>query len=375
VTPPPSSYWRAGDEAGGRQFVTLRGPSGGPLRLEGGATLDTVTVAYETWGTLNRTRSNAVLVLHALTGDSHAAGGAGDGHATPGWWGGVIGPGLAIDTDRFFVVCPNVLGACQGTTGPSSLDVDGRPFASRFPVITIRDQVAVEVALADHLAIERWAGVVGGSMGAMRVLEWAILQPTRVERAVVLCVGAAATADQIALSSLQVRAIQLDPHFAGGDYYDEEAGPFEGLAIARGLGQFTYRTGHEFEARFGRELQGPGRNVGAQYAIQSYLSYQGAKLVGRFDPNSYIVLSEAMNHHDVGRGRGGAAAALAGVDVAVSVAGIRSDRLYPLELQEQLVDLLPHADPLTVITSLYGHDGFLLEVEQVGKVIDAALNK
>jgi homoserine O-acetyltransferase len=375
VTPPPTSYWRPGDEPGGRQFVTLRGPDDKDFTLEGGATLDTVTVAYETWGTLNHARDNAVLVLHALTGDSHAAGEVGPGHRTPGWWRGVIGPGLAIDTDRFFVVCPNVLGACQGTTGPSSFAADNQPFGSRFPVITIRDQVAVELALSDHLEIERWAGVTGGSMGGMRVLEWAVTHPSRIERAVVLSVGASATADQIALSSLQVRAIQVDPHFAGGDYYSNETGPFEGLAIARGLGQFSYRTGAEFETRFGRELQVADDAVGGEYAIESYLSYQGAKLVGRFDPNSYVVLSEAMNHHDVGRGRGGVAAALRNADVPISVAGIESDRLYPLELQEQLVDLLPHAEPLTVISSLYGHDGFLLEVEQVGKVISAALNR
>jgi homoserine O-acetyltransferase len=375
VTPPPTSYWRPGDEPGGRQFVTLRGPDDKDFTLEGGATLDTVTVAYETWGTLNHARDNAVLVLHALTGDSHAAGEVGPGHRTPGWWRGVIGPGLAIDTDRFFVVCPNVLGACQGTTGPSSFAADNQPFGSRFPVITIRDQVAVELALSDHLEIERWAGVTGGSMGGMRVLEWAVTHPSRIERAVVLSVGASATADQIALSSLQVRAIQVDPHFAGGDYYSNETGPFEGLAIARGLGQFSYRTGAEFETRFGRELQVADDAVGGEYAIESYLSYQGAKLVGRFDPNSYVVLSEAMNHHDVGRGRGGVAAALRNADVPISVAGIESDRLYPLELQEQLVDLLPHAEPLTVISSLYGHDGFLLEVDQVGKVISTALNR
>lgn len=372
---PPSSYWRPGDEPGQRQFVRLRAGDAGPFHLEGGGALDAVDVAYETWGTLNPSRTNAVLVLHALTGDSHATGEAGPGQRTPGWWRGVIGPGLAIDTERFFVVCPNVLGACQGTTGPSSLAADGRPFGSRFPVITIRDQVAVEVALSDHLEIERWAGVVGGSMGGMRVLEWAVTHPARIERAVVLSVGAAATADQIALSSLQVRAIEVDPHFAGGDYYDHDRGPFEGLAIARGLGQFSYRTGAEFETRFGRALQVPDDAVGADYAIESYLSYQGAKLVARFDPNSYIVLSEAMNHHDVGRGRGGVGAALATADVAVSVAGIKSDRLYPLELQEQLIELLPHAEPLTVISSLYGHDGFLLEVEQVAKVISAALNR
>jgi homoserine O-acetyltransferase len=335
-----------------------------------------VTVAYETWGTLNTSRSNAVLVLHALTADSHATGPAGLGHGASGWWQGVIGPGLAIDTDDYFVVCPNVLGACQGTTGPSSLAGDGQPFASRFPVITIRDQVSVEVALSDHLEIESWACVVGGSMGGMRALEWAVAHPERINRAVVLSVGAASTADEIALCALQVRAIRVDPNFNGGDYYPQARGPDEGLAIARGLGQFSYRTGNEFETRFARDLQVPSDVVGmGDYAIESYLKYQGNKLVARFDPNSYIVLSEAMNHHDVGRGRGGVAAALKDVSVPVTVAGILSDRLYPLELQEQLVELLPNAAPLEIISSHFGHDGFLLEVAQVGKVIELALRR
>ena len=375
MTPPPSSYWSPGDEPGGRQFVTLK-HDGSAFNLEGGGTFNTVTVAYETWGTLNTSRSNAVLVLHALTADSHAAGPAGPGHGTTGWWQGVIGPGLALDTDEYFVVCPNVLGACQGTTGPSSLAGDGQPFGSRFPVITIRDQVCVEVALSDHLAIGAWACVVGGSMGAMRALEWAVAYPERINRAVVLAAGAASTADEIALCSLQESAIRVDPNFNGGDYYDQPRGPDEGLAIARGLGQFSYRTGNEFETRFGRDLQVHSDVVGAgDYAIESYLKYQGDKLVSRFDPNSYIVLSEAMNHHDVGRGRGGAAAALKGVSVPVTVAGILSDRLYPIELQEQLVELLPNTAPLEIISSHFGHDGFLLEVAQVGKVIELALRR
>lgn len=375
MTPPPFSFWRPGDQPGHRKFVTLTSKNGQPFNFEGGGELETVTVAYETWGSLNATKSNAVLVLHALTGDSHAAGVVEPGHVTPGWWKGVIGPGLALDTDKFFVVCPNVLGACQGTTGPSSPASDGQPFGSRFPIITIRDQVDVEVALADYLEIETWAGVVGGSMGGMRVLEWAVGYPERTGHAVVLAVGAAATADQIALSSLQLRAIRVDPHFRGGDYYSSGRGPDEGLAIARGIGHFTYRTGTEFESRFGRELQVQSDIVGeGQYAIESYIGYHGTKLGTRFDPNSYIVLSEAMNHHDVGRGRGGVAAALRSVPIPVTVAGIVSDRLYPLELQVQLVELLPHAEPLAIITSDFGHDGFLLEVEKVGAVIASAFS-
>lgn len=372
MTGASSVFWRAGDEPGRRQFATLTGDDG--FALEGGGRLGPVTVAYETWGSLNASQSNAVLVLHALTGDSHAAGEAGPGHLTPGWWEGIIGPGLAIDTDKFFVVCPNVLGGCRGTTGPSSTALDGRPFGSRFPLITIRDQVSVEVALSDHLGVATWAGVVGGSMGGMRALEWVVGHPSRVDRAVVIAVGAAGTADQIALCSLQVRAIRADPFFMGGDYYEGTHGPRDGLSIARGIGQFSYRTWTEFESRFGRDAQDDNAVLErGRYAIESYLSHQGDKLAARFDPNSYIVLSEAMNHHDVGRGRGGVVAALKGVRSNVTIAGITTDRLYPRELQEELARLIPRAGYMTAIPSPAGHDGFLLETEQVGAIIRTAL--
>ena len=366
------TFWRAGDDPGRRQFVTFD-HGGRGVDLEGGAHLASVTMAYETWGRLDARASNAVLVLHALTGDSHVAGAAGPAHPTPGWWDGLVGPGRALDTDRYFVVCPNVLGGCQGTTGPSSLAPDGRPYGSRFPVVTIRDQVAVETALADHLGVARFAAVVGGSMGAMRALEWALGYPERVARAVVLAAGAAGTADQIALCSLQVRAIRADPHYAGGDYYGGSA-PRTGLAIARGIGQFSYRTWTEFEERFGREPQDDRAVLdGGRYAIESYLRYQGEKLAARFDANSYVVLSEAMNHHDVGRGRGGVVAALKGVRVPLTVAGVSSDRLYPRELQEELARLVARAGPVRVITSPAGHDGFLIELDQVGAIITEAL--
>jgi homoserine O-acetyltransferase len=371
--PPVPGVWQTGDEPGRRQFTSLTGPGGRGFTPEGGGSLSEVTVAYETWGELDHLRTNAVLVLHALTGDSHASGPAGPGHPLPGWWDGLIGPGAPIDTNRFFVVCPNVLGGCQGTSGPGSLRPDGDRYGARFPVLTIRDQVDVEIALADHLGIGVWAGAVGGSMGGMRVLEWCIAQPDRVSRAVVLSVGAAATADQIALSSLQVRAIRADPAFAGGDYYGKER-PVAGLAIARGMGQFTYRTGREFEQRFGRRAQDSEDPLkGGRFAMESYLEHHGEKLASRFDPNSYIVLSEAMNRHDVGRGRGGVAQSLARIRADVTLAGVTSDRLYPLELQEELARLLPGHPPVTAIESESGHDGFLLEIEQVGAVISAAL--
>jgi homoserine O-acetyltransferase len=367
--------WQPGDEPGRRQFAELTAREGAGFALEGGSTLAGVTVAYETWGTLAPDAGNAVLVLHALTGDSHAAGPAGPGHPEVGWWDGLIGPGRPIDTDRFFVVCPNVLGGCQGTTGPSSPSPDGLPLGSRFPLITIRDQVTVEVALADHLGISRWAGVVGGSMGGMRVLEWCVGHPERVERAVVLAVGAAATAEQIALCSLQVRAIRSDPAYAGGNYYAGVAGPVDGLVLARGIGQVSYRTGREFDERFGRHPQSFEDPLkGGRFAVESYLQYQGEKLARRFDANSYIVLSEAMNQHDVGRGRGGVEAALAGVQAEVTVAGIDSDRLYPLHLQQQLAELIPGGRPVALIESDAGHDGFLLELDQVGDVVASALS-
>jgi homoserine O-acetyltransferase len=359
---------------GGRRFATLFGAGSPGLDLEGGGHLPEVTVAFETWGTLDADRENAVLVLHALTLDSHATGPAGPGHPTPGWWEGMIGPGAPIDTDHYFVVCPNVLGGCQGTTGPATAAPNGVAWGSRFPLVTIRDQVSVEVALADHLGIDRWSGVVGGSMGGMRVLEWCVGHPDRVRRAAVLAVGAAATADQIALCSLQMRAITSDPAFAGGDYYATGARPSDGLSLARGIGQYSYRTDLEFESRFGRdshEEEDPRK--GGRFAVESYLEYHGDKLARRFDPNSYIVLSEAMNHHDVGRGRNGVARALAGVRAEVAVAGIASDRLYPLGLQYELARLLPGDRPVTVIESPSGHDGFLLEIEQVGALVASIL--
>jgi homoserine O-acetyltransferase/O-succinyltransferase len=371
---PRPGVWRPGVARGDRRFVELSGLAADGLALEYGGRLPEVVVAYESWGSLNAEASNAVLVLHALTGDSHASGPPGPGHPAAGWWEGLIGPGLALDTDRYFVVCPNVLGGCQGTTGPASFDPEGAAYGSRFPLITIRDQVAVEAGLADALGIGEWACIVGGSMGGMRVLEWCVGYAERVRRAVVLAVGAAATADQIALCSLQIRAIRNDPHFAGGDYYATGTGPVDGLSLARGIGQVTYRTAGELQSRFGRSAQAEEDPLkGGRFAVESYLEHHGEKLAERFDPNSYIVLSEAMNHHDVGRGRGGLERALASVRAEVTVAGIATDRLYPLELQRDLGRMLPGNRPIFVVESTFGHDGFLLEIQQIGKIVTSAL--
>ena len=372
---PAAQSWHPGDEPGRRHFARLAEGEGG-LRLEGGATLPGVTVAYESWGTLDPGRSNAVLLLHALTGDSHAAGPAGPGHPPPGWWDPLVGPGAAIDTDRWFVVCPNVLGGCQGTTGPSSPAAGGRPWGSRFPWTTVRDQVSVEVGLADALGITRWAMVTGGSMGGMRALEWAVTHPDRVESLFLLACGAAATADQIGLCSGQLHAIRADPRFRGGDYYDAAPGdgPHVGLGVARRLAHLSYRSEVELEQRFGRAAQ-PGEDplTGGRYAVESYLDHQADKLARRFDANTYVVLTEAMNSHDVGRDRGGLAAALTRVQATTTVVGIDSDRLYRLWQQEELAALIPTCRELHVVTSPYGHDGFLLERDAVGAVLRRAL--
>lgn len=372
VAPPARAAWREGSDPGRRQFVYLDSP----VELEAGGALPAARVAYETWGSLNADRSNAVLVLHALTGDSHLTGPAGPGHPQPGWWDGMVGPGAPIDTDEYFVVCPNVLGGCQGTTGPSSPAADGRPWGSRFPWTTVRDQVAVEVGLADALGITRWAMVTGGSMGGMRALEWAVTHPDRVESLFLLACGAAATADQIGLCSGQLHAIRADPRFRGGDYYDAAPGdgPHVGLGVARRLAHLSYRSEVELEQRFGRAAQ-PGEDplTGGRYAVESYLDHQADKLARRFDANTYVVLTEAMNSHDVGRDRGGLAAALTRVQATTTVVGIDSDRLYRLWQQEELAALIPTCRELHVVTSPYGHDGFLLERDAVGAVLRRAL--
>jgi homoserine O-acetyltransferase/O-succinyltransferase len=365
--PPVTGAWRDGDHPGRRRFVDV-----GTLALESGERLPDVRVAYETWGTLSADGDNAVLVLHALTGDSHVVGKAGPGHPTAGWWERLIGPGRPVDTDRWFVVAPNVLGGCQGTTGPSSTAPDGRPWGSRFPFLTVRDQVAAEIAVADRLDVGRWALVVGGSMGGMRALEWAVTVPDRVERLLVLASTPYATGDQIAWCAPQLAAVRADPGFRGGDYHDAAAGegPHLGLGVARRIAHTTYRSGAELNLRFGRKPQhGEHPLTGAgRYAVESYLDHHADKLVRRFDAGSYVALTEAMNSHDVGRGRGGTVAALHRVTARAAVVAIDSDRLYPVELGREIADAVPGAS-FTVVSSPYGHDAFLIETAEVAAVL------
>ncbi len=365
--------WGEGDPVAGRRFIEL-----GPVDLELGGALPAVRVAYESWGEPVRDAGggvrNAVLVEHALTGDAHVVGPASLGQPTPGWWSAVVGPGAPLDTDRWYVVAANVLGGCQGTTGPGSPAPDGRAWGSRFPRITVGDQVAVEARLADALGLGTFAAVIGGSMGGMRSLEWAASRPDRVGSALVLAVGAAATADQIGTQTAQIHAITGDPGWAGGDFDRAGPGPAFGLGLARRLAHLTYRSERELDLRFGREPQdGEDPDGVGRFAVQSYLDHHAAKLVQRFDAGSYVVLTDAMNSWDVGRGRGGTAAALRTLTVPIVVAGIDSDRLYPLRLQREIADLAPTAEDVRTITSLYGHDGFLLEAGQVGALVAETL--
>ncbi|MFQ6331005.1 homoserine O-acetyltransferase MetX [Nocardia sp. CWNU-33] len=342
----------------------------GDVRLENGALVQDVHLAVQRWGELSPTLDNVVLVEHALTGDSHVIGRPDDIHPLPGWWDGMVGPGAPIDTDEWCVIAANVLGGCMGSTGPTSLAPDGKPWGARFPEISIRDQVNAEVALMDLLGIERLAAVVGGSMGGMRVLEWMVGTPDRVGAALVLAVGARATADQIGTQTTQIAAIKADPDWQGGDYHDTDRAPTTGMGIARRIAHLTYRTESELDHRFENNAQGdedPWR--GGRYAVQSYLDHQADKLCSRFDPATYVLLTEAMNRHDIGRGRGGVEAALAATPVPCVVGGVDSDRLYPLRTQQELADGLPGCDGLEIVHSRDGHDGFLTEAAAVSKLL------
>jgi homoserine O-acetyltransferase len=366
--PPATGAWREGDPVGNRQFQSIGG-----LALERGGELPSIRVAYETFGTLNATKSNAILVLHALTGDSHLVGDSGPGHPTAGWWGGIVGVGKPIDTDKWFVVAPNMLGGCQGTTGPASLAPNGREWAAGFPFLTIRDQVAAQVAFSNAIGINRWAAIVGGSMGGMQALEWAVGHPDRLDRVGILATPELSSADQIALNSVQVDAISLDPRFAGGEYYGaaDGEGPYRGLALARRMALLNYRSPSELNDRFERSWQSgisPLGN-GGRYAVESYLDFHGNKFTRRFDANSYITLVNAMNSHDIGRDRGGVAAALSRVSAKALVLGIDTDRLFPVNHQHLIARMLSETidgGAAVEITSPFGHDGFLIEDEAVG---------
>ena len=346
----------------------------GPLTLESGAVLEDVSIAVQRWGELSPNRDNVVMVLHALTGDSHVTGPAGPGHPTPGWWDGVAGPGAPIDTTKWCAIATNVLGGCRGSTGPSSLARDGQPYGSRFPLVSVRDQVRADIAALAALGITEVAAVIGGSMGGARALEWLVGHPDSVRTGLVLAVGARATADQIGTQSTQIEAIKADPDWQDGDYYDTGRAPDAGLQIARRFAHLTYRGEVDLDTRFGNDAQGDEVPLdGGRYAVQSYLQHQGSSCWPGSTPAATSFSPRRCPATTSAAAAVVSAAALRSCTLPVIVGGITSDRLYPLRLQEELAELLPGCDGLNVVESLCGHDGFLVETEAVGELIRQTL--
>jgi homoserine O-acetyltransferase len=347
-----------------------------PLQLQLGGSLPQVAVAFETYGRLNAAADNAILLCHALTGSAHAAG-VHRREEVPGWWDPLIGPDKAIDTNRYFVICANVLGGCYGSTGPVSINpASGRPYGIDFPRYTIRDMVEVQRRLVRALGIERLAAVIGGSMGGMQVLEWAAMYPEMVGAIVPIAIGAQHSAWAIGLNEVARRAIMADPAWREGHYPVGEQ-PETGLGLARAIAMLSYRSFDSLEAKFGRDRReqlvtagGSGPVPSSQQAlamsfeIASYLSYQSVKLVERFDANTYIHLTLAMDDYDLGEGRGGSERVLRNLRMPALVMGVPSDVLYPEQEPLQLAELLPESRYVR-ISSPHGHDAFLIEFPQL----------
>ena len=339
------------------------------VELEAGGRLYGVNVAYETYGELNREGTNAILVCHALTGDSHAYG----WEEQPGWWQGLIGPGRALDTNRYYIICSNVLGGCSGTTGPQSVDPEtGRPYGSRFPLVTTRDMVRVQHGLVCQLGITQLQAVIGGSMGGLQAIEWAVSYPQFVRACIPMACSPQLSALAIGYNDAMRMAILNDPDWRGGDYYGT-SGPVRGFALARKIGMITYRSFELFEQRFGRETTDVANSLtDTRFQIESYLDYMGGKILNRFDAGSYLSLIKAMDLHDVGRGRGGAQQALARIEGEVLWVGIDSDRLFPAVEQREWAHTLQKLGKNVTykeIVSEYGHDAFLIEYVQLGEFV------
>lgn len=367
------------------QFATLFEPPH-VLQLACGATLGPITVAYETYGVLTPEKDNAIFVCHALTGDAHVAGRHLPSDRKPGWWDELVGPGKALDTDRYFVICANVLGGCQGTTGPTSINPQtGQPYRLTFPVITVGDIVEVHAALVRHLGIDRLLGVIGGSLGGMQVLEWAARFPDSIHTATVLASAARLSAQGIAFNAVGRRAIYVDPQFKDGKYdgQGQEQGPRYGLALARMVAHITYLSEASIEKKFGRRLQHSDHftydlNRETEFQIESYLHYQGERFVERFDANSYIYLTKAMDYFDLAENYGSLSAALGRTRARFLVTSYTTDWLFPTEQSKELVTALigsgRHATFLE-LDSPYGHDSFLIEVEQLAALVTPFLEQ
>ncbi|HOM51154.1 MAG TPA: homoserine O-acetyltransferase [Phycisphaerae bacterium] len=363
------------------QTVTLFDQPGDELRLECGRTLGPIQVAYETYGTLNAARDNAILVCHALTGDAHVAGYHSETDRKPGWWEVMVGPGKGIDTNRYFVICSNVLGGCKGTTGPSSINpATGKRWGLDFPVITIQDMVKVQKRLIEYLGIEKLLCVIGGSMGGMQVLEWTVRYPESVASAIPVATTARLNAQSIAFDAVGRHAILADANFANGQYHDGPA-PEKGLAIARMVGHITYLSEQGMHEKFGRQLRNADRykyDFGSEFSVETYLDYQGRIFVDRFDANSYLYITKAVDYYDLAAQHGTLEAAFRDVQAKFLVISFSSDWLFTPAQSRQIVDALLANNKdvsYTEVDSPYGHDAFLLEPEVLGRLINGFLSR
>jgi homoserine O-acetyltransferase len=365
-----------------KKYFTFAEPPS-EMVLESGAHLGPVTLAYETYGTLAPDRRNAVLILHALSGDSHVAGYYSTEDEKPGWWDCMVGPGKGIDTEKFFVVCANIIGSCMGSTGPSSLNpATGRVYGLDFPVVTIGDMVTAQKALVDHLGIDRLLGVVGGSIGGMQVLEWCVRYPEMVVSAIPLATSMRHSALSIAFNEVARQSIMADPNWNHGNYY---AGPKPalGLAVARMIGHITYLSDESMRLKFGRRLQDKSDfsfNFDADFQVESYLRYQGRKFVDRFDANSFLYITKAADYFDLGKqhGSGSAVKALSKARARFLVISFTSDWLYPTYQAKEIVKALKKNGrdvSFCEIEAEWGHDAFLIPGERLPMLIRGFLER
>ncbi|HZD54611.1 MAG TPA: homoserine O-acetyltransferase [Candidatus Aquicultoraceae bacterium] len=345
------------------------------MELSSGAKLGPITIAYETYGELNADRSNAILILHALSGDSHAAGKYSEEDRHPGWWDNTIGPGKAFDTDKYFVICSNVVGGCQGSTGPASINpATGKEYGLSFPMITIHDMVRAQVRLIDHLGIDRLLAVTGGSMGGMQALRWAVSYPDRVVASIPIATTSKLSPQGIAFNEVGRVAIMADPNFNGGDYYGK-AVPREGLALARMIGHITYLSDDSMHEKFGRRLRGKksfGYNFNVDFEVESYLRYKGDTFVSRFDANSYLYITKAIDYFDLSLPDGSLVQSVAGTTAKYLIISFKSDWLYPpYQAREIVKALMINGVDVTYceIDSRYGHDAFLLDEGEMSRII------
>lgn len=345
------------------------------MELESGRKLGPITLAYETYGELSPTKDNAILIAHALSGDAHVAGYHSPDDEKPGWWDIMVGPGKAFDTEKYFVICSNVIGGCKGSTGPSSINPNtGRPYGLQFPVVTIKDMVNAQKALIDHLGIERLLCVAGGSMGGMQVLQWTVSYPHAVRLAIPIATTARLSAQAIAFDEVGRQAIMSDPDWMGGDYYGKTI-PHRGLAIARMIGHITYLSDKSMHQKFARRLQEKeeyGYDFVTDFQVESYLRYKGDSFVKRFDANSYLYITKAMDYFDLAQGYGSLKQAFAGVKAKFLVISFSSDWLFPSYQSKEIVTALRQNDIDAIYTEIqtdYGHDAFLLESEQLSNLI------